>query len=106
MVNTLKIEGFSGKIAFLYGVREEQDFFYLNEMNLLKKTLDLSFLPYLSREDQDYATRGYVTDWIVGENIAPYQEFYLCGSPTMVKDAREKLETLGIIKEQIFWEQY
>ncbi len=106
MVDRLSNQKFSEKVAFLYGVREEQDFFYLDEMNLLKETLDLSFLPYLSREDQNYATRGYVTDWITEENIIPYKEFYLCGSPTMVKDARGKLETLGIIKEQIFWEQY
>lgn len=106
MVRTLSMRKFSGKVAFLYGVREECDFFYLEEMNAFKEKLDLTLLPYLSRDDQEYATRGYVTDWINQENITPYEEFYLCGSPTMVKDAREKLETLGVQKEQIFWEQY
>lgn len=97
---------FFGKVAFLYGVREERDFFYLEEMSIFKERLDLDLLPYLSRDDKEYATRGYVTDWIKEENIMPYEEFYLCGSPTMVKDAREKLEILGVQKEQIFWEQY
>jgi NAD(P)H-flavin reductase len=33
-----------------------------------------------------------VTDFLAPENLGPYKEFYLCGSPAMVKDAREKLE--------------
>jgi ferredoxin-NADP reductase len=47
-----------------------------------------------------------VTDWISPENIAPYEEFYVCGSPAMVKSAREKLDALGIAKENILWEQF
>jgi ferredoxin-NADP reductase len=47
-----------------------------------------------------------VTDWIVPENISSYEEFYLCGSPAMVKSAREKLEALGVVKEKVFWEQF
>jgi ferredoxin-NADP reductase len=35
-----------------------------------------------------------------------FEEFYLCGSPAMVKSAREKLEALGVAKEDIFWEQF
>ena len=49
---------------------------------------------------------GYVTDWITPEHIEQYEEYYLCGSPAMVKSAREKLEALGIVKEDIFWEQF
>ncbi len=48
----------------------------------------------------------YVTDWITRENINAYEEFYLCGSPAMVKDARARLEQLGIEKENIYWEQF
>lgn len=47
-----------------------------------------------------------MTDWITSENISKYEEFYICGSPAMVKGAREKLEELGIEKEKIFFEQY
>jgi NAD(P)H-flavin reductase len=47
-----------------------------------------------------------VTDWITEENIASFQEFYICGSPAMVKSAREKLEALGVKKESIFFEPY
>lgn len=62
--------------------------------------------PYLSREEKLWYTHGYVIDWITPESIIVYDEFYLCGSPAMVKSAREKLEALGIEKEKIFWEQF
>ena len=75
-------------------------------MKKLVKESSLILRPYLSREDVTYATRGYVTDWITPENIIPYEEFYICGSPSMVESARNKLGELGIIKKQIFWEQY
>jgi NAD(P)H-flavin reductase len=61
---------------------------------------------FLSQEDSENTVRGRVTDFITEENLAPYGEFYLCGSPVMVKDAREKLEANGIEKEKILFEQY
>jgi NAD(P)H-flavin reductase len=70
------------------------------------KFLEFDYQTYLSREDKVWRNRGYVIDWIVPENISSYQEFYLCGSPAMVKSAREKLEALGVEKEKIFWEQF
>ena len=75
-------------------------------MKKLVKESHLRLEPYLSRADATYATHGYVTDWITLENITRYEEFYICGSPVMVKSAREKLEALGIAKEDIFWEQF
>ena len=91
---------------FLYGVREERDFFYFDEMEKLVKETHLTLRPYLSRADATYATHGYVTDWITSDNIMSYEEFYICGSPSMVESARNKLMALGIMKKQIFWEQY
>ncbi len=71
---------------------------------------DFTHISYFSREqitsDNLFQKTGYVTDWITAENILKYQEFYLCGSPAMVKSVREKLEELGIQKEKVFFEQY
>ena len=97
---------FEPKIAFLYGVREEKDSFYLEEMRQIWTKLQCDFYPFLSADTRDYATTGHVTDWIIEENIWAFQEFYICGSPAMVKSAREKLEALGIKKEAIFFEPY
>lgn len=94
-------------IAFVFWVREYQDVFYSSEIQELGSHFDdFEYLTYLSREEREGYKKGYVTDWIIPENIAKYEEFYLCGSPVMVKWAREKLEALGIEKEKIFWEQF
>lgn len=95
------------KVAFIFWVRENHDTFYRDEITILgEKFSDFISVPYLSRWDLPGYEKGYVTDWITIENIALYQEFYICGSPSMVESARNKLGALGVIKEQIFWEQY
>lgn len=94
-------------VGFVFGVRWEQDTFYTQEIvEVGKKFRDFHYQPYLSRDTLEGYKLWYVTDWITSENTASYEEFYLCGSPAMVKSAREKLEALGIVKEKIFWEQF
>jgi NAD(P)H-flavin reductase len=75
--------------------------------------VNFEYVQYYSREEnfeemsKNHESRtGYVTDWITPESIVQYEEYYLCGSPAMVKSAREKLESLGVKKEDIFWEQF
>lgn len=97
--------------AFIFGVREFRDSFYESEIAELGESFsDFTHISYFSREqitsDNLFQKTGYVTDWITAENILKYQEFYLCGSPAMVKSVREKLEELGIQKEKVFFEQY
>lgn len=104
------------KIAFIFWVRALEDGFYEKEILKLGKSFEnFEYTQYFSRVS-DFTTKnqvlntkyfsGYVTDWITHEHVWEYQEYYICGSPAMVKSAREKLETLGIAKEDIFWEQF
>lgn len=98
---------FSPRIAFIFWVREFQDVFYSSEIQEIGSQFqDFEYTTYLSREENEGYKNWYVTDWILPENIAKFQEFYLCGSPAMIKSAREKLEVLGIEKERILWEQF
>lgn len=99
-------ESFTNSHIFLYGVKSVQDAFYDLEMKELHESGILDFRQYFSADSQSYATTGYVTSWITPENVRDFQEFYICGSPAMVKDARDKLEALGILKENIYFEQY
>ncbi len=102
------------KIAFVFWVRMFEDSFYEKEIEKLKKDFPhFEYIQYFSRaldcKDRSWKHEsriGYVTDWINHESIASYEEFYICGSPAMVKSARERLEALWITKEQIFWEQF
>jgi NAD(P)H-flavin reductase len=99
--------GYSKPMRLVFGVREGQDLFYADEITEIGNVLPaFSYHPYVSREDVPETSRGYVTDFITPETVAEHEEFYLCGSPAMVKDARLKLESLGVAKEKIFFEQY
>lgn len=105
------------KITFVFGVRNLADSFYEEEILTLGKSFDeFEYIQYFSRESEfptllttdspDNRLSGYVTDWITPEHIEQYEEYYLCGSPAIVRSAREKLEALGVAKENIFWEQF
>lgn len=107
----------AGKIAFVFWVRNLEDNFYEEKILELGKSFEnFEYVQYFSRVTDfptilpsNYPTiqlSGYVTDWITPEHIESYEEFYICGSPAMVKSAREKLEALGVAKEDIFWEQF
>lgn len=101
--------GDRSKQIFVYGVRSEQDQFYLGQIaHLSNLSPEFSSCLYLSRPNMESfsAHIGYVTDWITRENMSGIEEFYLCGSPAMVKDARAKLEELGVSKECVKFEQF
>lgn len=106
----------SEKIAFVFWVRNLEDSFYESEILELSQSFeDFEYVQYFSRVS-DFSTKNqilnteysswYVTDWLTPERVAEYKEYYICGSPAMVKSAREKLEALGVAKEDIFWEQF
>ncbi len=97
----------SAPVTFVFGVRELVDVFYTDEIKSIGSEFqEFTHISYLSREDALGHRRWYVTDWITPEHIAPFDEFYICGSPAMVRSAREKLEALGVGSERIFWEQF
>ncbi len=104
-------------VTFIFGVRNFADSFYESEISLLGRDFEnFEYTQYFSRES-DFSSitptmyptcqiSWYVTDWIIPEHIDLYQEFYICGSPAMVKSAREKFETLWVESDRVLWEQF
>lgn len=100
-------EKITDTVAFIFWVRSVEDIFYVENIEQFPSEFsDFEYIHFLSREEKEWYRKWYVTDWITLENIEKYNEFYICGSPVMVKDARAKLEWLGIPKESIFFEQF
>lgn len=108
MVRALESMQSDTKSHFIFGVREQRDTFYIDELKRIQSIYpNFSFELYLSRETTPGFTSGYVTDYLKKpELVGQFQEFYICGSPAMVKDSRINLEAVGIAKDQIFFEQY
>ena len=81
--------------------------FYQDEFTRLSQNNGaFSFMQYLSQDESDTTEKGYVTDKLIQDYVAPFQEFYICGSPVMVRSVRDMLAGFGIPKESIKFEQY
>ncbi len=99
--------GYSAKMGFVFGVRSPDDVFYQDEVRTIgARFSEFVVQEYLSRSESPGFRKGYVTDFLTPETASQFEEFYLCGSPAMVKSAREKLAELEIPKERVFFEQY
>lgn len=106
-VRALEERGFSAKSEFVFGVRNDADMFYQDEFVRLSNAHEsFAFTQYLSQGSQEGTKKGYVSDMLTPDYVANFQEFYICGSPVMVKGVRELLAGLGIAKENIKFEQY
>lgn len=106
-IRALEERNFTAKTEFVFGVREMTDMFYQSEFERLTSMYShFSFTQFLSQDDTDTTQKGYVTEALTSEYVSQFQEFYICGSPVMVKSVREALTTLGIPKESIKFEQY
>lgn len=106
-IRAMMDSGIETPLFFIFGVRTSADIFYIDELNRMKQVYpSFDYRIYLSQEDAENTVRGRVTDFLTKENVSSYGEFYLCGSPAMVKDARERLEASGAEKEKVFFEQY
>jgi CDP-4-dehydro-6-deoxyglucose reductase len=94
----------------LFGVREQADFFWLEDFELLANTFPyFKFHPVLSGEDESWTGfRGRVQTHIPRLNVAhPGAGFYICGAPDMVKDVKEScLMDLEIPKAKVHAEGY
>ena len=95
-------------ITLLFGVKTQSDLLYGDEFeNLSKECPNFTFIPTLSRADDSSwkGGKGYVQDNIPNLNFKEVVCF-ICGIPMMVDSVEKKLESLGVLKENIFCERY
>jgi NAD(P)H-flavin reductase len=57
-----------------------------------KNYANFDFSIYLSREKNEVFQTGYVTNYLDPGRISSFDEFYICGSPALVKETRELLK--------------
>lgn len=84
-------------LTLVYGVRNPEDQFYFEELLALQQSLpNLEIVSYLSRGEVAESVfaevrTGRVTEYLKSSSIDRDKEYYLCGSPAMVKESRELL---------------
>lgn len=97
----------ASQIFLAFWVRSSEDIFYLNELQQLSSTYkNFSYEIYLSKEDNDFSKYWYVTDSLDSKSREIFQEYYLCGAPAMIESSQEKLQSLWVLQEKIFFEKY
>jgi NAD(P)H-flavin reductase len=96
---------------FVFGVRYMQDIFYTSAFDRWNQHGVATTL-CLSQDANQYANvrppyyHGRVTNYLAELDTTRYHEFYICGSPAMVREVRGMLAQRGIDKSQILFEQY
>lgn len=94
------------EIYLLFGVRSEDDVFWVDRLEELKKKYDFfSYHVTLSQPKPNGGwggLRGHVTEHLLHHLITHH--YYLCGSAPMVKDVRGQLLQNGIQPERIHFE--
>ncbi len=95
------------KLKLLFWLRNDEDIFYENELIELKKNYkNFDFEYYISKEHDLIHNFWRVTDFLTKNNIAEFEEFYICWNPYMIEDSIKILENLWIEKNHIYTEKF
>ena len=98
------------KYRMLFGVRNEQEIYGSEELDLLKKELkDFSYEYVLSRGSEKWTgKRGYVQKYLSEFDYKSVPTtFYLCGNGGMIKEVKHQLlEIDGIEKSRVWSEAF
>ena len=106
--NILKFPDLKYKLFF--GVRNESDIFYENELQRLQNQIkNFEFKYVLSRPSATWqGQKGYVQDCLKNFNYKTVSTtFYMCGNGAMIKDVKKQLlEVDGIDKSRVWSEAF
>ena len=103
------------KISFWYGARSKSEAIYLDDFRQLEKEYpDFTFRLALARPRPDELWDGYeghVTELIymtyLSKHKAPEDcEYFLCGPPKMTRAIVLMLQSLGVDRENIFYDDF
>ena len=102
IVDTALQTGMKQSIYLYFGVRAERDLYFINQLEqLAKEYSSFTFTPVLSEPSDEGTYRtGLVTDAVVTDfDDLDGCKAYIAGPPAMVETAIEKLQLLGIRRE-------
>ena len=109
MINHLLRKGFKKRIILIRGFRTEKNSIYDKEFSkLADKYRNFEFYNVFSRpENAVFENKGYVQNFLqkyLPKNFSGY--VYICGLSPMINAVNDKLISMGILKERIFYEKY
>lgn len=96
---------YKGNATFVYGVKQEKELFYFNELKRLVKNnnFNIDMVPIISNQDDYNGHKGYVTDII--KNFSLHKKnVYLCGSKIVEDSLKDLLIKKGFDLKNFFSE--
>jgi ferredoxin-NADP reductase len=107
MIPTLFEQRFKGNIDLYFGVRHEEDLFYVEELRAFEAehpTFKAHIM--LSQPGETWTgLSGRVTDFLK-ELMVENRQIYICGNGDMVKTVKTLMQEKGVAKEDLHWEQF
>lgn len=96
------------KIILHWGLRHEEELFWLEEFEELMKTYpNFRFHPVISQAKPEWSLcRGRVTDCLNVHDLLEYADYFLCGSSQMIDDMVQLLNQKEIPKHKIHREKF
>ncbi|MBK6006063.1 2Fe-2S iron-sulfur cluster binding domain-containing protein [Ramlibacter ginsenosidimutans] len=105
MLETLMDDDDCPPVSLYWGVRTEADLYLADEIRTWGERLyEFDFVPVLSRAGADWrGRRGHVQD-AVAQDFGDLSEhaLYLCGSPAMIADAKQRFLALGADLDHLY----
>jgi NAD(P)H-flavin reductase len=111
MIPTLMKRGFSRRMVLVFGVRYEEDLFYVQELRAWEKAYpSLEVRIAVSRPSENWTgLSGRVTDHLEGfeaSEVLNALDVYICGNGEMVKSVKDHFDALGLPKTALHLEQF
>ena len=103
------------KISFWYGARSQRELYYSEVFEKLQSEYaNFSWHPALSETDNNKGWDGYngyvhqvAFDHYLSKHASPEScEYYLCGPPVMVQSVLAMLDDLGVLPENIHFDDF
>lgn len=98
--------GYKGKISLCFGVRNEDEIFFVDKFEDLKTKLDFTYKICVSQPGPNWnGAKGKVTELL---EISDFnnKQFFLCGHPLMIEDMIKRLTEKGVATTNIFHEKF
>ena len=94
LAQLLQIEGDQRPITLYWGMRNENDYFWLEDFQGLERAFPNFHLKLIvSRPGSEWTlSRGRVTDLLIDDGLEPETGVYICGNPAMVESVIDLLQ--------------
>lgn len=109
MLPVLFHQNFSAPIHLYFGVRKEEDLFYLDQLKAWEEAHPTfkTFVTLSQASESWTGLRGRVTEHLENLEIdGPATEIYICGNGDMVKGVKTLMEGKSIPRENLHFELY